>query len=69
VCVTGARHRPPEDVGGVSGYEEFLEVIHDPKHPEHEDYLGWAEKDTGGKRLDPKYFNIDEVNRALGRLR
>lgn len=68
VCVGGARHRPPEDVGGISGYEEFLRVIRDPRHPEHDDYLVWAEKDTGGRKFDPEYFYINEVNRALARL-
>lgn len=68
VCIAGARHRPPEDVGGVSGYEEFLEVIRDPEHPEREDYLVWAEKDTGGREFDPEYFDIDEVNRALAKM-
>ncbi|MEW5898694.1 MAG: plasmid pRiA4b ORF-3 family protein, partial [Bacillota bacterium] len=68
VCVDGARHRPPEDVGGVSGYEEFLRIISDPGHPEHDDYLVWAEKDTGGRKFDPEYFYINEVNRALAKV-
>ena len=32
-CVAGERHCPPEDVGGVRGYEEFLEVIFEPTLP------------------------------------
>jgi hypothetical protein len=34
VCVAGERHCPPEDVGGVPGYQEFLEVVFDPSHEE-----------------------------------
>jgi hypothetical protein len=34
-CIDGARARPPENVGGVSGYERFLEIIADPRDPEH----------------------------------
>jgi len=30
VCLGGARARPPEDVGGVSGFEHFLEVMAKP---------------------------------------
>lgn len=34
---------PPEDVGGLSGYEEFLRVWNDPEHPEHEEMRQWGE--------------------------
>lgn len=34
---------PPEDVGGSSGYEHFLEAISDPSHPEHEEMAEWAD--------------------------
>ncbi|HHW39724.1 MAG TPA: plasmid pRiA4b ORF-3 family protein [Syntrophomonadaceae bacterium] len=69
LCIAGARHRPPEDVGGVGGYQEFLGVIRNPKHPEYNNYLLWAEKDTGGRKFDPEYFYINEVNRALARIK
>ncbi len=69
VCVAGARHRPPEDAGGVSGYEDFLSIISDPEHPEYNDYLVWAEKDTDGRKFDPEYFYINEVNRALAKVK
>jgi hypothetical protein len=65
LCLGGARHRPPEDVGGLGGYESFLESIRDPKDPEREDNLRWAQKDTGGRLFDPEYFYIDEVNSRL----
>src|ERR1019366_2328863 len=42
VCLNGARRCPPEDVGGVSGYQEFLEVIFDPNHKEYEHFVGWV---------------------------
>jgi len=68
-CIAGARHRPPEDVGGVGGYQEFLSVIQNPRHPEYNDYLLWAEKDTGGRKFDPEYFYINEANRALAKIK
>jgi hypothetical protein len=55
-CIAGERARPPEDCGGVSGYEEFLEVIMDPGHEEHEHMLEWA-----GGDFSPEYFNPKEV--------
>ena len=41
--VDGAGDAPPEDVGGPGGFEEFLQIVSDPKDPEHEDMLAWAE--------------------------
>ena len=34
VCLGGERRCPPEDVGGPSGYQEFLGVIFEPGHEE-----------------------------------
>ncbi|MEW6227666.1 MAG: plasmid pRiA4b ORF-3 family protein, partial [Bacillota bacterium] len=65
VCLGGARHRPPEDVGGPGGYGAFLETIRDKKNPEREDMLSWAQKDTKGRLFDPEYFYIEEINRRL----
>jgi|SRR5579862_2722341 len=62
-CVAGDRRCPPEDVGGVSGYEEFLEVICDPSHEEYEHYVGWA----GGHFEDR--FDVAAVNTTLSRMR
>jgi len=63
VCLTGKRACPPEDCGGVWGYASFLEAIHDPEHPEHEEMLEWI-----GGEFDPEVFNLDEVNVDLQRL-
>ena len=42
VCVEGARAWPPEDVGGVWGYADFVEAIQNPDHEDHEGMLEWA---------------------------
>lgn len=34
---------PPEDVGGIGGYEEFLKAWNNPRHPEHDSVRGWGE--------------------------
>jgi len=59
-CVTGKRACPPEDVGGIWGFEEFLEAIQDPKHEEHEAYLEWC-----GEPYDPEELDLDEINEGL----
>lgn len=51
-CVGGARACPPEDCGGVNGYEELLEAIGDRRHPEHAAMLEWT-----GKAYDPNAFD------------
>lgn len=56
-CLAGKRSCPPEDVGGVWGYESFLATISDPSDPEHEEMLEWV-----GGEFDPEEFDIEEVN-------
>lgn len=60
VCLKGVRAGPPEDVGGVWGYVQFLEAISDPQHPEHADYVAWIDGD-----FDPAAFDLAAVNRRL----
>lgn len=62
-CVTGKRACPPEDVGGIWGYQEFLEAIEDPDHEEHESLLEWV-----GGEFDPEAFDSRAVNAALAVL-
>ena len=40
--VDGARRCPPEDVGGVHGFMEFLEAALDPFHEEHASTIEWG---------------------------
>ncbi len=40
-CIAGERSCPPEDVGGPSGYEDYLAALADPNHEEHEDMMTW----------------------------
>ena len=51
--VAATRRAPPEDVGGISGFAEFLETMSDPEHDEHDRMVEWY-----GKRFDPE--DIDE---------
>ncbi|MCZ0703128.1 uncharacterized protein YsxB (DUF464 family) [Natronobacillus azotifigens] len=41
--IDGAEIAPPEDVGGLSGYYEFLEAYRNPRHPDHQQMKAWAE--------------------------
>jgi hypothetical protein len=55
-CLDGARARPPEDVGGVPGYEQFLKVIGDPENPEHAAIKHWC-----GGHFDPEWFDLATI--------
>ena len=58
-CIAGERRTPPEDVGGIPGYEDYLEAIADPDHEEHENILRWRGP------FDPESFSAEEVNSRL----
>jgi len=60
ICLKGSRACPPEDVGGVWGYQGFLQAIGDPKHPEHDEYLMWI-----GENFEPEAFDLEAVNIKL----
>lgn len=56
----GARHGPPEDVGGPPGYEAFLEAVADPDHEEHDDVLTWC-----GGAFEPEDMDAEAIERRL----
>lgn len=62
-CVGGARACPPENCGGSWGYQELLDILADPNHPEHAERLEWV-----GGELDAEKFGLAAVNAALERI-
>lgn len=64
VCLAGKRACPPEDSGGIWGYDDLLAALADPIDPEHDDMLDWL-----GGPLDPEAFDLEAVNRRLARIR
>jgi hypothetical protein len=63
ICVTGRRACPPEDIGGIWRYGQFLAAIADPENPDHEELLEWI-----GGNFDPGAFDLAAINRRLGLL-
>ncbi|MCM2563803.1 plasmid pRiA4b ORF-3 family protein [Lutimaribacter sp. EGI FJ00015] len=41
IFLGGERRAPPEDVGGPSGFMEFVEAISKRSHPQHKDMVCW----------------------------
>jgi len=62
-CLAGARACPPEDCGGVGGYDYLLETLHNPHHPEHTEMCEWV-----GEHFDPELFSLQAANSALAIL-
>jgi len=60
LCVDGARCCPPEDCGGVHGYERLLSILADPEDEEHEAMHEWV-----GKDFDPERFSLTETNARI----
>jgi hypothetical protein len=58
-CVAGARRCPPDDCGGIRGFEDFLRAIRDPQHPEHADLLAWIGGAYDPEDFDPKRVMFD----------
>jgi len=53
-CIKGKRACPPEDIGGVWGYEEYLEKLRNPDaRDEDDEYCDFD--------FDPEHFSCGEV--------
>ena len=59
-CTDGRRAGPPDDCGGVWGYENLLAAIADPTHEEHAEMLEWL-----GGPLDPEEFDVAAADRMV----
>lgn len=64
VCLAGQRACPPEDCGGIPGYERLLEILRDPEDEEYAEMIEWL-----GDPFDPEGFDLNTVNRVLKSMR
>ncbi|MEI7437451.1 MAG: plasmid pRiA4b ORF-3 family protein, partial [bacterium] len=58
-CVGGERACPPEDCGGVPGYQRFLKAISFQNAKDHDELLQWA-----GGWFDPEWFDLSLIRFA-----
>ena len=56
-CIGGDRSCPPEDCGGVHGYEKLVKISRDPSHKEYGSMKQWL-----GKVYDPEAFDSKKVH-------
>jgi hypothetical protein len=60
VCLKGKRACPPEDCGGIYGYEEMVVKLAGPDNQDKAELLEWI-----GEEFEPEKFDIDLVNANL----
>lgn len=60
LCLAGENACPPEDVGGAPSYENFVQALAYPSHPEHEELKEWI-----GRLFDSAAFDVAEINQWL----
>jgi hypothetical protein len=67
ILITGKGKCPPEDCGGIWGYEEFKAIMADRKHPGHDEYAEWIGLEEG-EEWNPKEFDPEEAQYSLNQL-
>jgi len=60
VLLSGEGNTPPEDVGGIGGYAEFLDIVADPSREDYEFMTEWAK----GQWWRP--FDFEKTVRRVG---
>jgi len=63
-CLAGEMSCPPEDCGGIWGYENMLKILKQPDHEEYETYIEWL-----GEDFDPEDFDLESVNKILKKIK
>ena len=63
VLIDATGRCPPEDVGGPSGYDEFLDALADPAHENHAEMAEWI-----GEPFDPKAVDVEALSDDVAAL-
>lgn len=63
VCVKGEKACPPEDIGGVGGYQHFIKVITKNIQPDKDDLLDFYQIED--EDMYPDEFDIELTNEFL----
>ncbi len=60
ICITGKGGCPPEDCGGIWGYQELLAILADPAHTEYGERIDWV-----NESFNPGKFDLERANTLL----
>ena len=64
LCLAGAGACPPEDVGGIMGYQQMTRVLQGRPSPEQAEYRQWLGM-APGEKWDAGFCSLREVNKRL----
>lgn len=59
-CIEGERACPPEDIGGLPGYLEFVKIMKNPRDAEYDERVDWY-----GGVYDAEAFRLDLINEDM----
>lgn len=65
ILIDGDGHGPPEDCGGVHGFEEFKDIMNNKADPEHTSLAEWFGEDE----FDPYFVDRKKIEEELERIR
>jgi hypothetical protein len=65
-CLAGRRAAPPDDCGGIWDYQDLLDVLADPDHPDYAERMEWFGLQSPND-WDPAAFDRAAIDAALAR--
>ena len=64
-CIAGRRACPPEEIGGLTGYEDALAILAQPGHPDCAETRVRLARESMHGTWDAEYFDPAEADAAL----
>lgn len=66
LTAAGVWSRPTTTRYASGGYEEIMDAVADPLHPDHNEHSAWVADITGSNTpFEPAFLDISAVNRVL----
>ncbi|KAK9807165.1 hypothetical protein WJX73_002991 [Symbiochloris irregularis] len=67
-CIAGEYAAPPEEVGGMDGFEDFKAAMAGPHDGDWKDMHRWYKAQAFGHPWDPDLVDLDEINKYLSSI-
>ena len=67
-CIEGEMACPPEDCGGVWGYQDMLQIISNNKHKEYKETMQWLGGSFNPEKFDMARIKFEDPSRRMKKL-